>query len=210
MLALAIASKRMQPVAWWNPEVAESGRRVYLFKFAQRSLHNVRREPACLAGHIQFLRPLVRKGLDHVWKCNASRDACQLRLRTPAACFAQNVISDFSRRSPTGEAGFRAGRRLNTVGVGRGGGILNSQFLIPARPPGGISDFGFRISDLPSPTHRNFGFRISDFGFSGRPPEEFRISDFGFRNYHRPSIGISDFGFRISELPSLIASEDSE
>ena len=65
MLPLAVASKRMQPIARWNPEVAESGRRVYLFKLSQGPLHNVRREPTCLAGHEQVLRSLVCKGLDH-------------------------------------------------------------------------------------------------------------------------------------------------
>ncbi len=65
VLALAVASKRMQPVARWNPEVAENGRRIYLFKFAQGPPHNFRRKPTCLAGHEQFLRSLVRKGLDH-------------------------------------------------------------------------------------------------------------------------------------------------
>ena len=65
MLALAVASKRMQPVARWNSQVAKDGRRVYLLKLAQGPLHDVRREPTCLAGHEQVLRSLVCKGLDH-------------------------------------------------------------------------------------------------------------------------------------------------
>lgn len=35
ILALAVAFEHVQPVAWWNSEIAENGRRIHLFKFAQ-------------------------------------------------------------------------------------------------------------------------------------------------------------------------------
>ncbi len=35
ILALTVAFERVQPIAWWNSEVAENGRRMNLFKLAE-------------------------------------------------------------------------------------------------------------------------------------------------------------------------------
>jgi hypothetical protein len=86
VLALPLASKAVEPVSGRSLQVIESSREIHILELANRPTSHIRGESPRRSLHEQLGRPFVRESLDHVWRCNASRDTCQYpRIETRVA-----------------------------------------------------------------------------------------------------------------------------
>jgi hypothetical protein len=77
ILTRAIASERVQAIAWRNLEVGDLVRDVHGFELAQSTSGNVGGHLPGLAGAEELFSVPVGERLDHIDNCNASRDARQ-------------------------------------------------------------------------------------------------------------------------------------
>ena len=64
----------MQAVARRHLEIIKARRKVYIFKLANGSNGNLRRQPFCFPGLVKLMGPFIGERLDYGQYCNASRD----------------------------------------------------------------------------------------------------------------------------------------
>ena len=77
MLAPAVATERVKAIAGRYFEIIERLGQIDVFQSANRSSHEVCRDPSGKAGDVELMSLSIRECLDHMANCNASRDACQ-------------------------------------------------------------------------------------------------------------------------------------
>ncbi len=77
MLPLPISSERMQLIPRWHLKIIKTGSQVDVLQLSRSPCVKVRRKLPGLPRFIQGLGVLISESLNHLAKCNLSRDKCQ-------------------------------------------------------------------------------------------------------------------------------------
>src|SRR5207249_11876265 len=65
MLTSPIAFQSMEPVTWWEPQIVQARRQVYVFELSRSSPGHIVRESTRSSRQIQIAGATVRERLDH-------------------------------------------------------------------------------------------------------------------------------------------------